>query len=96
MEEPLLKSSLVEVAWQHIGNKKPSFEDKHYHKKAVEITIVLKGSATFLANGIKQIAYAGDFWVVYPQTVIEEFATGDDTEFIVIKAPSILGDKYIS
>jgi len=43
MEEPLLLSDLVEVAWQHIPNMIPHPEQKHMHKQSIEINIVLSG-----------------------------------------------------
>ena len=95
MKEPLLKSDLVEVAYQDIPNKKPEGGDSHYHAKCVEINIVLSGGATFKLNGNEVTVGEGDFWVVYPYTTVEDFSTTDNTKLVVIKAPSVPGDKFV-
>ena len=89
----MLKSHLVEVAWQNISGKRPAPEDKHYHKNSIEINIVLSGWIECKINGKKVKVNAEEFFVVYPFTVVEEFAAGDNTELIVIRAPSIPDDK---
>jgi mannose-6-phosphate isomerase-like protein (cupin superfamily) len=94
MEEELLRSDLVEVAYQDVPDKKADPEDWHYHKKTVEINIVLSGSATFKINGETVKVEKEGFWVVYPGTVIEDFSTEKDTKLVVIKAPSLPNDKF--
>jgi mannose-6-phosphate isomerase-like protein (cupin superfamily) len=94
MEKDLLRSNLVEVAYQDVPNKKPSPEDWHYHKKGLEINIVISGSASFKINGKQVTAGKDEFWVVYPHTTIENFSTIKDTKLVVIKAPSVPADKF--
>ena len=50
-DNELLKSDMVEVAWQKISNKKSSPEDKHFHTSSVEINIVISGEASLTING---------------------------------------------
>jgi hypothetical protein len=42
-DDELLKSDLVEIAWQNISKKLPLKEDKHLHQSSVEINIVIAG-----------------------------------------------------
>ncbi len=93
MDEELLRSDLVEVAYQDVPDKKADPTDWHYHKKAVEINIVLSGSATFKINGETVKVEEEGFWIVYPGTVIDDFSTSENTKLVVIEAPSIPDDK---
>lgn len=95
MDEESLKSNIVEVAFQHVPDKKVSPEDWHYHKKGIEINILLSGTAHFKIDGKDVQIKPEEFWVVYPGTVIEDFATEGDVKIIVIRAPSIPGDKVL-
>ena len=36
----------------------------------------------------------GDCFVIWPKTMVESVTTGDDTELIVVKAPSLVEDKF--
>lgn len=94
MDEDLLKSDLIEVAWQHISNIEIS--DIHFHTQSVEINIVLSGWVELTINGEKVKANKGEFWVVYPYTRVGKMKTGAETELIVIKAPSVRDDKFNS
>ena len=95
MEEGLLKSDLVEVAWQNISNKKPNPQDKHFHKKTTEINIVISGWVKITLNGKQHKVEKGEFYILYPYTVIEAVEAGNDTELIVISAPSAADDKFL-
>jgi mannose-6-phosphate isomerase-like protein (cupin superfamily) len=64
MDERLLHSDLVEVAWQHVSNVKPSPEQKHLHKQSVEINIVLAGWVQITINGTQHRLSAGECYVV--------------------------------
>lgn len=94
-DNELLKSDLVELAWQDISNKSPAPQDKHLHKQTVEINIIFSGNVEFIVNGQPVKAEKGDFYVIWPETVVENFSAGPDTKLIVIRAPSIQGDKII-
>ena len=51
MDEPALKSDLVEVAWQQIPNLKPSPDQEHYHRETIEINLLIKGHMTLSIDG---------------------------------------------
>jgi quercetin dioxygenase-like cupin family protein len=92
--EELLRSDLVEVAWQDISGKRGDPGDKHFHKNSVEINILISGWVRIIINGERVRLERGDFYVVYPYAVVEEIEAGENTELIVIRAPSLPGDKY--
>lgn len=93
-DEPLLQSNFVEVGWQHISNVAPSPSQKHFHKHSVEINILLSGWMDITINGTQHQLGPGDFYIVWPYTVVEELTTGENTELIVIRAPSLPDDKF--
>ncbi|MGH7203394.1 MAG: hypothetical protein ACREHC_03050 [Candidatus Levyibacteriota bacterium] len=90
----LIKSDLVEIAWQNISEKEASPEDKHIHTSSVEINVVISGTVNADINGKHFTIQKGEFYVIWPETVIENLSAGEDTQLIVIKAPSI-NDKQI-
>ena len=89
---PLLETDEVEVCWKVL---KKGFCDKlHYHKRGVEIAIIIKGWYGGLVNGKKYRVKEKEFMVVYPESQVDvtEFQPG--TELVLIKAPSAPNDKY--
>jgi len=93
----LLKSDILEISFQKLNSIKPEQDSyPHYHKKAVEINIVIKGSCSFTLNNKEFKVNKGDFYVIYPKVNIDKFKYEKDTEVIVIKAPSVEKDKFIS
>ncbi len=93
-DDDLLRSDLVEVAWQDISGKEASADDRHYHTDSVEINIVLSGKMRFTLNNEFVEVSAGGFYVVWPETVIANLEADDNTELIVISAPSV-NDKVV-
>ena len=93
-KDDLLQSDDVEIAWQNITNKKASPEDKHLHKSSVEINIVISGEVRISINGEKQISHKGEFYIIWPETIVENVEASDDTEIIVVRAPSV-NDKVL-
>ena len=93
-DEPLLQSNLVEVSWQKISGKQAVPEDKHYHTSTVEINIVLSGEVSLTIADKDFTFHKGDFWIIYPETVVDNVRAGKNTELIVLRAPSI-NDKQI-
>lgn len=93
-DNKLLKSDLVEVAWQKISDKQPTPEDKHLHTSSVEINIVLNGEVSLTINGKDFTFHKEDFWIIWPETLVENVRAGENTELMVIRAPSI-NDKQI-
>ena len=71
-------------------HKKDEYRDPHYHREAVEITLVISGE--LLLN--EQLFVAGDIFIIDPYEVAApSFLT--DVEVVVIKVPSVPGDKYL-
>ena len=93
-ENPLLRSNDVEVAWQDISNKKAETKDKHTHKIAVELNIVLSGRMRLTIDGNPVTVTAGEFYVVYPGVVVDKVEADENTIDLCIKAPSVPNDKY--
>ena len=81
------KTDAVEVGVKHYaaGDR----DDRHYHKIAVELTLVLSGQVVL--NG--QTYTAGDILEIEPGEVAE-FAAVTDAVTVVVKLPSVAGDKY--
>lgn len=94
MDNPLLKSNDVEIAWQDISGKKAEPADKHTHKVAVEINLIVSGAIHLTMNGKPYTVRAGEFYVVYPGVVVDKVEADENTVDICIKAPSVSGDKY--
>ncbi len=90
---PLLETDEVEVAWKKLPagscNEKP-----HFHRKGVEITIVIAGRCRLEIDGKEISLSKGDFLVIYPETRLQNRATEEGTEVIVVKAPSAPQDKF--
>lgn len=71
-------------------HKKDEYRAPHFHKEATEITLVISGE--LLINDYKFIP--GDIFVISPEEVARpKFLT--DVSVVVIKIPSVLGDKYL-
>ena len=85
----LLKTNDVEVAVKEY--KKGDKEEKHYHKIATEITIIVSGRVKM--NGIEYSK--GDIIVIEPNEVTD-FEALEDTVNTVVKFPGVNNDKYIS
>lgn len=83
----LFKTKDVEVAIKKY--KSGDKETKHYHKIATEYTIVLTGKVKM----IDKIFSADDIVTIYPN-VENQFECLEDCILLVIKTPSVVGDKY--
>lgn len=84
----LLTTSHAEVAVQHFVAGECSAA--HYHKVAQEITVIISGVA--MMN--EQRLVAGDIVVIQPgEPVI--FTALEATTTVVVKSPSLAGDKYL-
>lgn len=70
--------------------KAGDFEASHHHKIAKEVTLIVEGRAKMFGREF----IAGDIIVLEPgeSTSFEAIA---DTVTVVVKTPSVLGDKYI-
>lgn len=65
-------------------------EEKHFHKEAVEFTIVLDGIIRM--NGIEY--YRNDI-IQVDKNEINQFESITTSRLLVIKTPSVNNDKYI-
>ena len=93
MDEPLLQSDLVEVAWQKVSERRPSPDQSHMHRHTVEVNVVLNGSITLRINDVEHDLSKGDFFVIWPESVVSDITTDADTEVLVVRAPSVANDK---
>lgn len=87
-EPALFKTKEVEVGVKYYkaGDK----EENHYHKIATEYSIVLRGSVRMLNQTFKE----GEIITVLPN-IQNRFECIEDACVMVIKTPSVIGDKYI-
>lgn len=83
----LIKTNDVEVAVKEY--KKGDYEEKHYHKVATEITVVVSGRVKM--NGI--VYSKGDILILEPNEVTD-FEALEDTVNTVVKFPGARDDKY--
>lgn len=81
----LIKTNDVEVAVKEY--KKGDYEEKHYHKIATEITVIVSGKVRM--NGIEHSK--GDIIVIEPNEATD-FEALEDT---VVKFPGASNDKYL-
>jgi mannose-6-phosphate isomerase-like protein (cupin superfamily) len=94
MDEPLLQSDLVEVAWQSVPNLTPSAEQRHLHRRSVEINVILNGAVRLKIDDVQHELAKGDFYVVWPESVVSDIRTDPDAEVLVVRAPSVESDKF--
>ncbi len=87
-EPSILKQEQFEIAIH--SHKKGDLGDKHFHKIATEINVIISGS---IRLGVNIILKSGDIWTIYPNQ-IEKVEFLEDTKLVVIKTPSVPGDKY--
>ncbi len=66
-------------------------EDKHYHKVATELTVIVSGEVRMLGHTWK----SGDIITIEPGEATD-FEALTDTTTLVVKVPSVAGDKYLS
>ncbi|MDR1148511.1 MAG: hypothetical protein LBK66_07760 [Spirochaetaceae bacterium] len=69
---------------------KGDYEKKHYHKIAVEITVIAKGKASM--NGAEY--GTGDIILIEPGEAADFECHEDGTLTMVVKMPSLADDKY--
>ena len=84
----LLNTEEFEVAIKYY--KKGDYEEIHYHKKAVEYTIIVKGKVKMFDTIFKK----GDIIEVNPYDKTS-FTALSNTITVVIKTPSVKNDNFI-
>tara|TARA_Y100000389_G_scaffold95446_1_gene92123 strand:+ start:3003 stop:3323 length:321 start_codon:yes stop_codon:yes gene_type:complete len=77
-----------EVCYKH--HKKDEVWDKHYHEKSTEINLLVSG--TMKINDI--LLKEGQIFVIKPFYIVKPTFLEDCT-LVIIKAPSVPGDKII-
>jgi hypothetical protein len=70
--------------------KKYDYEQKHHHKIATEITIIISGKVKF--NGVE---YGPDDIITIEPNESTDFLVMEDTVTCCIKIPGALNDKYL-
>ena len=86
-EPSVLRTKDFEVAV--LERKKGLERPMHYHKEAIEISVLIEGSARINGEEIR----VGDIFVLEKnETVDAEFH--EDSKIVVVKTPSVIGDKY--
>lgn len=86
-EPSLYETNDVEIAIKHY--KSGDYEDKHFHKIATEITVIVSGEAKINGDAYS----SGDIIVLSPYEVVDFLASTDLTT-VVVKIPGANNDKY--
>lgn len=86
-EPTCMRTKEFEVACKHY--KAGTSEERHVHRVAPEITLIATGRVRM--NGT--IYSAGDIVYIEPGESTD-FQALEDTITMVVKAPSVIGDKY--
>lgn len=89
-EPTLLRTNDVEVAVKSYN--KGDYEEKHYHKIATELTVIISGRVKM--NGVEY--GKGDIIVMKPNEVTDFECLEDGTQNVVVKIPGANNDKYLS
>jgi len=83
----LIKTQAAEIAVKYY--KKGDSEERHYHKIATEITVIISGKVRM--NGVEY--YSGDIVIISPNESTD-FEVLEDTVNTVVKIPGAQNDKY--
>ncbi|TKX28192.1 hypothetical protein CQA38_08600 [Campylobacter sp. MIT 12-5580] len=87
-EPSIFKTNDVEVGVKEY--KKGDAEEKHHHKIAIEITVIISGKVK-----MNDMEYSkGDIVVIYPGEATD-FEALEDTISVVVKLPGANNDKYL-
>lgn len=87
-EPTLVKTNDVEVAVK--SYIKGDFEEKHYHKIATEVTVIVSGKVK-----MNNIIYNKNDIIVIEPNESTDFEALEDTVCTVVKYPGASNDKYI-
>ncbi len=85
----VLRTNEVEVAVRPF--LAGAFEERHVHKIATEITVITSGRARMSGRDLA----AGDVVVLAPGEA-SDFEGLEEGSVVVIKLPSVIGDKYLA
>lgn len=87
-DDSVLRTEGFEIAYATRTKGQP--EPRHYHKVAKEITVIIEGKIKIH----DVILQAGDVFVLDPWEITDPEIL-EDTKLIIVKTPSVIGDKYI-
>jgi len=87
-EPAAYKTSDFEVCYK----KHPAGEkwDVHYHKHAIEVNYLVRGKMKIQETILNE----GDIFILYPWEIADPTFL-EDCEVVVVKSPSVPGDKII-
>ena len=86
-EPSCLRTAACEVACKHY--EAGAAEPRHVHRVATELTLIASGSVMMNGTSFK----AGDIIILEPGEAAD-FRTLERTTAVVVKMPSVGGDKY--
>jgi quercetin dioxygenase-like cupin family protein len=86
-EPSVLKTKEFEVSYMR--HAKGEIWDAHYHKESIEYNVLIEGK--MIIQGITLVS--GDVFV-FDKGEIADPVFLEDCKLIVVKVPSIIGDKY--
>ena len=87
------KPSIIKTKDYEVGykiHKKGEHWPTHYHKVATEVTFVVSGKMTIQGK----LLQTGDIFVLEPNEIADPVFL-QDTSLVIVKSPSVIGDKYI-
>jgi len=87
-EPSILRTSEFEVAVQYFNEG--DIESKHVHNIATEITVIISGECTMNGENYS----SGDIALIHPGSP-NQFTAISDVITVVVKIPSVMGDKYL-
>lgn len=87
-EPSLLKTNDVEVAVKEY--KKGDYEERHYHKIATEITVIISGKVK-----MNETIYSKGDIIIIPPGESTDFEALEDSVNAVVKYPGATDDKYL-
>ncbi len=87
-DQSIFKTEYFEIAIKYYN--KNDYDKRHTHKVATEYTIIISGKAKMN----DKIFRKNDIIVIEPGECTDFKALKENTITVVIKIPSIIGDKY--
>lgn len=88
-EPTVLKTNDVEVAIKRYN--KGDYEERHFHKIATELTVIINGKVKM--NNIEY--HQGNIITILPGEDTDFECIEDNTQTVVVKCPGANNDKYI-
>jgi hypothetical protein len=88
-EPSMLKTDDFEIGIKRYN--KGDFETAHYHKEAIEYTVIVEGVVK-----MNDVIYKKDDIIEVAQWETIRFECLEDAVTVVIKTPCVKGDKYLA